>query len=1474
MAQYFEVLSRTDANAEQAGQIFNRNPETEPTQIRYILADDAQQFPTQQLVHLSSDQVMVVDESQQQSQGVLIDKGQIAYQAAPQPQFSAVVQNATGHMNTQPIYYMEPTSGSADSVQAVQAVVDQTPAIEQNLGSTPVHPLVINQQVSAPNHNLDDNGANQSNQRRVLQIRTGMRPNISLPNEVCTVTYLGIRPGGANVRAQQAIQQVRTLASQSQVRLRTPIQQVRNTQVQQMTPPINSQQKTQVVSMINRQLSALQQQKQQNQPAQTVQQPQVMQSQQDVHLQSESQPGFQKNLLRTSAAEHSDMEEAMDTSNPITPFRKTVDQRLPPKNPIIPNLPAGIKITPKTNSQQQSSLNQTISQVLHQVVSQQAAKAGQGNGANNSPPKKGRAPPRSPKAANTANRARVQRIPINFNPRMAPPHIQRQSPPKFPLNQQPRFPNQQQGIPQRVAQQPAVQQQTQPAIPHQPPAVQQPQQVVQQHQMQPVQQRPQVAQQPQAVQQNQQALMQPVPQQPQQQANHRHQNGSGESQMNYVITPPTPNRPRQQRPLPSYIPSSHIQELIDKTPIAEEFSDSIRMLILLENGEQRLITFTLPREACTIQEVLEQVSVPFTSDTNIQVTEANTNGINYIVTVGNIANFPQTSNEDDSTDTCEPDSTQQTPPHSSNQTGLNINNESQSSQEPPKPPTPEPPKELPKLIPGKLAVCSYCGYTGEDFNRCRRCSRKLPDNVRSIDAPIKSKMSSPDSTKELPKSSSSSQITGLKRKVTKSKQSMEESVVISSDEEDDEKKSPKSVSEQLLKSLGASVTISPVTKEPSLNEVKKHVRKVIAEPSKIIRMTLKCRTVRIGSYRFYPAEDVIIDSKCIIIKAPVFDSKTEIKAIRIDRGDVVKVLVCFNKALPVVFYYLNAHVAPDICEALNLTKESGIYYDPIEEKEDSYRKVTLLPEDLSDEHRFAFQEIYSAAPNSLMEDINAKEANDILIKTCPKDGSSGGFMSFSEIKQILLYPKEGQGRLSINTEDYVCLAVDQFLNDKIIDFYLKYLWENLPSEEQEKVHIFSTFFYKRLTTKPTKAARKSHPYEVDPTLSAAEKRHCRVKNWTKKINLFEKDYIVVPINENAHWFLAIICFPGQNGPQTFDGKPYNPEPKPKRVKKVKKEKPAPCDELMLSDKDEAESEDSDLESDDSEESAITPPVIAPVVSTPRSKKESRPPIKQPCILIFDSLAGPSRSRVVATLRDYLTVEYKNKMETERIYNRDVIKGASVKVPQQTNFTDCGLYLLQYVEQFFKDPIKNFYIPIKGVENWFEEIIVTKKREDICNLIKSLMEEDGISKVKIAKILPEIALPTLNGKIIEKLPDSEDHETGDEAQEDMFTDIDDSEILNNSVVSAENGDASSDNEQNCASDENCKEDMPPQEEKPSRESVSDKSEITSTVMQLRPSVSEIPRPSNKDTLSYLKAKRINRHKPTSDMSESKKAKLDN
>ena len=69
---------------------------------------------------------------------------------------------------------------------------------------------------------------------------------------------------------------------------------------------------------------------------------------------------------------------------------------------------------------------------------------------------------------------------------------------------------------------------------------------------------------------------------------------------------------------------------------------------------------------------------------------------------------------------------------------------------------------------------------------------------------------------------------------------------------------------------------------------------------------------------------------------------------------------------------------------------------------------------------------------------------------------------------------------------------------------------------------------------------RQNPIEDDIKSTAIEKRHARVKSWTKKVDIFEKDFLIIPINERSHWFLAIICFPGMNGPvSTVDNQPVN-----------------------------------------------------------------------------------------------------------------------------------------------------------------------------------------------------------------------------------------------------------------------------------------------------------------------------------------------
>ena len=69
-------------------------------------------------------------------------------------------------------------------------------------------------------------------------------------------------------------------------------------------------------------------------------------------------------------------------------------------------------------------------------------------------------------------------------------------------------------------------------------------------------------------------------------------------------------------------------------------------------------------------------------------------------------------------------------------------------------------------------------------------------------------------------------------------------------------------------------------------------------------------------------------------------------------------------------------------------------------------------------------------------------------------------------------------------------------------------------------------FYKRMLTQPSGKSLKPDSFEKNPHLSEAQKRHIRVKGWTKNVELFSKDMIIIPICEHSHWYLVIVIKPG------------------------------------------------------------------------------------------------------------------------------------------------------------------------------------------------------------------------------------------------------------------------------------------------------------------------------------------------------------
>eukprot|EP00898_Chlorokybus_atmophyticus_P005516 jgi/Chlat1/5966/Chrsp4S06179 len=207
------------------------------------------------------------------------------------------------------------------------------------------------------------------------------------------------------------------------------------------------------------------------------------------------------------------------------------------------------------------------------------------------------------------------------------------------------------------------------------------------------------------------------------------------------------------------------------------------------------------------------------------------------------------------------------------------------------------------------------------------------------------------------------------------------------------------------------------------------------------------------------------------------------------------------------------------------------------------------------------------------------------------------------LKSDVVFPTNEPDAVTVTNADMERLAPSEFLNDTLIDFYIKYLQTNLPDSQRARIHFFNSFFYKKLTQ-----ADKDGQ-------SGGTVGYARVRNWTRRIDIFTKDYIIVPINESLHWSVAVICHPG-------------------------------------------------------------------VASQASSSCTQRPSL--PFIVHLDSMKG-GHNKVDQYLCEYLAAAWEERAQQSRTTNPfPQIPVLRPKVPQQDNYSDCGLFLLYYVERFCKD----------------------------------------------------------------------------------------------------------------------------------------------------------------------------------------------
>ncbi|KAI0810501.1 hypothetical protein GGR55DRAFT_678461 [Xylaria sp. FL0064] len=370
-------------------------------------------------------------------------------------------------------------------------------------------------------------------------------------------------------------------------------------------------------------------------------------------------------------------------------------------------------------------------------------------------------------------------------------------------------------------------------------------------------------------------------------------------------------------------------------------------------------------------------------------------------------------------------------------------------------------------------------------------------------------------------------------------------------------------------------------------------------------------------------------------------------------------------------------------------------------------------------------------------------------------------------RNSLVYPSTGKNRATIDKDDIQRLDEGQFLNDNIIIFYLRYLQKSLEEKDAElakRIYFHNTFFYDKL--KPTKNGQGIN--------------YDSVKSWTSKVDLFSKDYIIVPINEYTHWYVAIICnapkliprltHHGQAGASRdaviatsdVEGAPRESSRTPARsggsMGDINSEHVAPSapdtvveslrrmsiyspvhPDCVTKHKAEITAEEGAaqvsppldhevFEIKDSEKPEVEVEHIAtaanPQTRRKTGKRQSVGPRRydpsEPRIITLDSL-GASHSPTCSYLKQYLIAELKDKKGIE-IPTPGAMGTTAKDVPEQTNHCDCGLFLLGYIRQFLRGPdqfIKSLLHRDKGI-SW--EIDPSELRNDIRDLIFKLQSE--------------------------------------------------------------------------------------------------------------------------------------------------------
>ncbi|KAJ2499628.1 hypothetical protein GGH96_003385 [Coemansia sp. RSA 1972] len=352
------------------------------------------------------------------------------------------------------------------------------------------------------------------------------------------------------------------------------------------------------------------------------------------------------------------------------------------------------------------------------------------------------------------------------------------------------------------------------------------------------------------------------------------------------------------------------------------------------------------------------------------------------------------------------------------------------------------------------------------------------------------------------------------------------------------------------------------------------------------------------------------------------------------------------------------------------------------------------------------------------------------------------------------YPRNGPKPIAVTGSDICRLYKGEFLNDTILEFYVRYIDENLRASNpllHKQCFFFNTFFFRKLSHRNRAVPANSDCNPMDAV-------HKQLQKWTASVELFDKQYIFVPINENTHWYLAIIANSDilLSQAKNTAADTLQSEPSSERVDSDADVKSTADTGLIDDDAVDSTEPAVELEKPDNDDRDVPLPapdtidlsgvgnvqLPEPVSPSAAASTRSKPatvsiefngktfeipeakyldPTCTPAIIILDSL-GNRHQPTYGLLRGYMRAEAKSRHGVDLA---DAVQvGKYAKVPLQNNLCDCGVYLLHYIEEFIKDPVAFLALVLNGISarKMFATEEMQQKRLDILGLATSLADE--------------------------------------------------------------------------------------------------------------------------------------------------------